>query len=350
MTKHIIAHVRLTDGTVRFRQMDAAILRVCLGGRGLGMHLLEGSADESPLIFIAGPLTDSAVPPGGRYCAVTRSADTGLPISLSSGTGWGTVLKQAGLDGILIEGEAPEWSWVSIENGTVRLHSAQSLMGMLTGETDQALKSLCGPTSSVLCIGPAGEKLVPPAAIFCGSQRAFSRAGIGKIMGAKKLKAIVVHAETGKVVPENACNRCTVPCGHASSHKDTAFSSLCNEYGLDCIDTAQAMDALGSLSAQSQWIQNISRPEAVVEPAPSGPKRRKQNLPEDLSAIVDSLGCCLFSASKLQLEDYAKMLTETTGEFFSAEVLLDAGMNILQLEQRIQSAKCGRSALLSQTL
>jgi len=45
---------------------------------------------------------------------------------------------------------------------------------------------------SVACIGPAGESLIPIAVIMNDDHRAAGRAGLGAIMGSKKLKAIVV--------------------------------------------------------------------------------------------------------------------------------------------------------------
>lgn len=358
---YTIARVNLTDGTVRITQPETSALRQYLGGRGMGMHLLEESADESPLIFLTGPLTDGPVPPGGRYCAVTRSTDTGMPISLSSGTRWGAVLKRAGLDGIVIEGEAPGWTYLSIENGAVRFHSAQPYAGMLTGETVQALRAVCGQDCSVLSIGPAGENLVPISAILCDTDRAFSRGGIGRIMGAKKLKAIVVRAENAGEIPENACVRCIISCRHKNPGA-SEFITLCNAYGLDSVGAAQVIAAIGELQKcdtsenAAHWIREISRPATplaklageglavlrrtygaeLTPPTPKAPREKaKQNLPEEVSAVMDSMGCCLFAASAFGMDDYARMLTEATGEVFTPEGILCAGKQILQLEQRI---------------
>ena len=50
----------------------------------------------------------------------------------------------------------------------------------------------------VLCIGPAGEKLSPMAAVMNDVDRAAGRGGVGAVMGSKNLKAIVVKG-SGKV-------------------------------------------------------------------------------------------------------------------------------------------------------
>lgn len=339
MTKernHIIAHICLTDGTVKLRQAEDTVIRQYLGGRGLGMHLLQSCTDRNPLLFLTGPLTVSTAAPGGRYCAVTRSADSGFPVSLSSGTCWGVILQRAGLYGIVIEGEAPEWAYIAIENGTVRVLSAQAYIGMRSGETSQALKAIYAPDSAVLCIGPAGEKLVPMAAILCNTERAFSRAGIGKIMGAKKLKAIVVHADHAGDIPENACIRCTVPCRNAHRNpQGSVFSSLCNEYGLDSISTAKAIDNDSDALFPRLAEADLATLRKAYRAEPMSPKTRaKQQLPEEIAAVLDSIGSCLFSASAFSIEDYANMLTDATGEKFSPEELGRIGKQILELEQR----------------
>lgn len=144
-----IAYVCLSDRTVRIQDAEQADVRFYLGGRGLGMLLPERTDDEMPLIFLTGPLTDFKVPPGGRYSLITRSADTGEPITLSSGSVWGLLMKRAGLDGIVF------------------FHSAEACAGMTSVETTKKLRSVHGDDSTVLCIGPAGENLVPMFDILC---------------------------------------------------------------------------------------------------------------------------------------------------------------------------------------
>lgn len=369
--RYRIARVCLTDGTVQPEEVNDTAVHRYLGGRGLGMYLLRSiPAERNPLIFATGPLTDSEASPGGRYCAVFRSALTGKPVSLSAGSGWGRMLKRTGLDGIIIEGEAPEWVYLSVEKGALRLHPAETCLGMLCGETARALKSLHGRNSCVLCIGPAGENLVPLSAIMCNGERAFSRHGIGKVMGAKKLKAIVVGMEDAGAIPDTACSRCPVPCRNKAGKSDSpremepGLSDACNEYGLDSFGVFQAAEAIRELQHRGivteapadirEWVRQVSRREteitvlageglAALERVfgasllPHSPKkardRAKPKLTEEMTALIDAMGCCLFAAASLGPEECAGLLSDAAGIVCPPERILQFGTEILQLEE-----------------
>jgi aldehyde:ferredoxin oxidoreductase len=65
-----------------------------------------------------------------------------------------------------------------------------------TYETDEKIRERFGECESVR-IGPAGEHLVRYANIFSGTKRVSvnGRAGMGCVMGSKKLKAIIVKSK-----------------------------------------------------------------------------------------------------------------------------------------------------------
>ena len=110
----------------------------------------------------------------------------------NSGGIWGAKLKYAGWDAIIVEGQAPEWTYISIDDDKIELLDAREYLGMLSEATDVTLKEKHGSDASVLNIGPAGEKQVLMAAIMNDKDRAAGRSGVGAVMGSKKLKAIVV--------------------------------------------------------------------------------------------------------------------------------------------------------------
>lgn len=197
-----IARIHLTTGTVTVEKLDPALARKFIGGRGLGTKILydEGVAAADPLspenklIYITGPMTGAAAPSTGRYMVVTKSPLTGMIACSNSGGIWGTKLKYAGWDAIIVEGEAPAWTYITVEDDKITLHSAASLLGLMSEAVDETLKKKHGADCSVLNIGPAGEKKVLLAAIMNDKDRAAGRSGVGAVMGAKKLKAIVVKA------------------------------------------------------------------------------------------------------------------------------------------------------------
>ncbi|MEE1199801.1 MAG: aldehyde ferredoxin oxidoreductase family protein [Christensenellales bacterium] len=197
-----IARINLTTGEIKVEPLDLAKARKFIGGRGLGTKILydEGVATVDPLsadnklIYITGPMTGATAPSTGRYMVVTKSPLTGLIACSNSGGIWGSKLKYAGWDAIIVEGEAPDWTYISIEDDQIKLHCAKEYEGMKSEAIDETLKAKHGEECSVLNIGPAGEKKVLLASIMNDKDRAAGRSGVGAVMGSKKLKAIVVKA------------------------------------------------------------------------------------------------------------------------------------------------------------
>ena len=197
-----IARINLTTGDISVEPLDMELAHKFIGGRGLGTKMLYDAGDatvdplspENQLIYITGPMTGAAAPSTGRYMVVTKSPLTGMIACSNSGGIWGAKLKYAGWDAIIVEGEAPEWAYIVIDDDKIEIRDASDLVGMKSELIDDTLKERHGQDFSVLNIGPAGEKKVLLAAIMNDKDRAAGRSGVGAVMGSKKLKAIVVRA------------------------------------------------------------------------------------------------------------------------------------------------------------
>ena len=197
-----IARINLTTGDISVEPLDMELAHKFIGGRGLGTKMLYDAgvatvdplSPENQLIYITGPMTGAAAPSTGRYMVVTKSPLTGMIACSNSGGIWGAKLKYAGWDAIIVEGEAPEWAYIVIDDDKIEIRDASDLVGMKSELIDDTLKERHGQDFSVLNIGPAGEKKVLLAAIMNDKGRAAGRSGVGAVMGSKKLKAIVVRA------------------------------------------------------------------------------------------------------------------------------------------------------------
>lgn len=197
-----LARINLSTGEIKVEKLDLDLAHKFIGGRGLGTKILydEGVATVEPLskenklVYITGPMTGSNSPSSGRYMVVTKSPLTGMIACSNSGGIWGAKLKFAGWDAIIVEGEASDWTYITVEDDKIELHCAKEYFGMRSEEIDDKLKAVHGAEASVLNIGPAGENKVLLAAIMNDKDRAAGRSGVGAVMGSKKLKAIVVKA------------------------------------------------------------------------------------------------------------------------------------------------------------
>lgn len=192
-----ILHINLTTGVSRRETIPQQLLEEYLGGRGLGVRLMRGChhldpfAPDMPLIFSCGPLCGTAAPTANRLSVVSRSPLTGTIYDCSVGGRFARRLKAAGLDALFITGRSAVPVTVAIRNHEVALLPAKELWGSDIPATMAALK----PGGSVAAIGPAGENGVLFANIITDDGDSGGRGGLGAVMGAKNLKAVVVSGQ-----------------------------------------------------------------------------------------------------------------------------------------------------------
>lgn len=200
-----ILHVDLSSGRLWQEQVDPARAAAFVGGSGLAARLLwdqltvelDPFSPQSPLLFITGPLTGSAGPANGRFSVCGRSPATGLWGESNCGGFWGAELRFAGFDGIFVTGVAATPVYLWAHDGKAELRSAAHLWGVAdTYEAQSIIKEEIGePLARVACIGAAGERRIPFAAILCDHGRLAGRTGMGAVMGSKNLKAIAVRGK-----------------------------------------------------------------------------------------------------------------------------------------------------------
>ncbi|RXT05675.1 aldehyde ferredoxin oxidoreductase family protein [Ammoniphilus sp. CFH 90114] len=205
-------YVNLTSGEVEYRQLDEAIVKKFIGGRGLGVkYVLDNGPEVEPLsednilCMMTGPVTGSRSSMSGRLCMVTKSPLTGTVTDSHMG-GWSAArLKWAGIDNVIVKGKSDKPVYLYIENGEAELRDASELWGQGTRATVKAMQDRYGKEDlSVVCIGQAGENQVLYAGFINEHDRAAGRGGTGAVAGYKNLKAIVIKAAQKGNMPEPA--------------------------------------------------------------------------------------------------------------------------------------------------
>ena len=176
-----------------------------LGGRGIAARLYwdmvppntKAYDPQNCLIYMTGPLTGFTRLASCRWEVCSKSPMM-EPESFSYanlGGRWGSWLKQAGFDGLIVCGKADRPVYLFIHDGIIESLDASSLWGKTTFETHDALKAAHGKEVKVLAIGPAGENLVSFANMVTDDNSTGS-GGLASVMGSKKLKAIVVAGDS----------------------------------------------------------------------------------------------------------------------------------------------------------
>jgi len=198
-----ILEFNLEDQSFRTMDIEPEILKKFIGGSGLAAYLysqfVKGNVSPldpaSPFILITGPLTGTPVMLSGRHGVAGRSPLTGFWGEASVGGHWGRELRKTGYDGMILLGKSDKPVYLCFMDGKIEFRDAAHVWGKDCFETDRLLKEEIGENVQVCCIGPAGEKLVKFAGVFTDGAhgRVAARCGLGALMGAKNVKAIVVR-------------------------------------------------------------------------------------------------------------------------------------------------------------
>jgi aldehyde:ferredoxin oxidoreductase len=208
-----LLRIDLTGGAHRIEAIDQTDVRRYLLGSGLAARIFSEEMDPnvqpldpaSPLLAFNGLLTGTFAPTGCRSSWCGRSPLTGIWNEANMGGHWGAELRFSGFDGLVLTGQAREPVYLWIHDGQVDVRPAGHLWGLDHYEAFDALRDETDAKAQIACIGPAGENLVRMAAVMQGGQehaRAAGRGGMGALMGAKNLKAIVVRGKDRPQYPD----------------------------------------------------------------------------------------------------------------------------------------------------
>ena len=195
--------IDLTEGKVRTENLDDGFARNYIGGVGFGIRLLydrlaphiDPLSPENMLVFASGPLSALGFMGSTGISVVSKSPLTGLIGDSDLRGSFGRDLKSCGYDALILGGKAKSPVYLEVSDGSVEIKDATDLWGKTTAEVQSTLSHRNEKESSILSIGPAGEALVKYACIS-GDVRFFAgRLGLGAVMGAKNLKAIVMKGK-----------------------------------------------------------------------------------------------------------------------------------------------------------
>jgi len=204
-----ILKVDLSEETYSIEAVGDEILEKYLGGKGLASYLLYelNPAGIDPLdpanclIFATGPVTGSTIWGSSRYGVYTKSPQTGFYSESYAGGKVPEAIDSCGFDAIVIKGQSDIPIVLAIHPEGVDFHEAGDLWGKETYETeDMVLERFARSDNNfrrpgATVIGPAAENLVRFGVIKNDHWRSCGRTGVGTVMGAKKVKAIIFQGD-----------------------------------------------------------------------------------------------------------------------------------------------------------
>lgn len=199
-----ILRVDLSEGRSWTEELDETTLKTWVGGVGLGAKYLydevppgvEWSDPENRLIWATGPLAGSGYSGAGTFNVTSKGPMTNLAGSSQANGFFGAYLKFSGFDGILFQGASPHLVYLYLHDGVAELRDARALAGKEVWEVEDLIRQELGVRErdvSVYAIGPSGENRVFFSAIVGDRGHVVAHNGLGAVMGAKNLKAVVAH-------------------------------------------------------------------------------------------------------------------------------------------------------------
>lgn len=200
-----LLRVNLSQLSVTFEELSETWKLV--GGRGLVACILnqEVPSDCAPLgehnklIIAGGPLAGTMAPQLGRISVGGKSPLTLGIKEANAGGPAAQKLDRLGIRAIIVEGAAAPGKFFNLEITGLgaRLVPADEYRGLRNYPLAEKLYEKYPNRPAIISIGPAGERQYKAAAVsftdvFGDPSRNAARGGLGAVMGAKGLKAVII--------------------------------------------------------------------------------------------------------------------------------------------------------------
>lgn len=154
-------------------------------------------SSDNPLIFSAGPFAGTSFSNANRTSVGCKSPLTGGIKEANGGGTFGYAMGHLQISGFTLHGASPEWVVIHLhKDGTITFDPADDYLGKGNFEAANLLYGRYGDKVALALCGPVGEYQGLLAGIALSDvdgrpSRFCARGGVGAVMGAKKVKAIV---------------------------------------------------------------------------------------------------------------------------------------------------------------
>ena len=178
-----------------------------VGGRGLSAKILSDEVPpdtdplgkEAKLVIAGGPLAGTLAPSCGRISVGGKSPLTQGIKEANAGGPVAQKLDKCGIRAIVVEGAPSDDKLylLNISKDGATLEDAEAYKGMKTYDLSDAMRKKVNDKIGMICIGPIGERKAKSSAVTFTDKdgdcsRHAARGGLGAVMGAKGLKAVVI--------------------------------------------------------------------------------------------------------------------------------------------------------------
>jgi aldehyde:ferredoxin oxidoreductase len=210
-----VLRVDVAAGTAVFEDLSAGLENS--GGRALTSTIVAREVDPTcdplgpanKIVFAPGVLAGTSAPNSSRLSVGCKSPLTGGIKEANSGGQAAARLGRLGIAAVIVEGDPKGKKWIlHLSKEGARMEDGAAFWGMPNYECAAALRAAYGAKVATIQVGPAGEHGMRNSSVACtdpegNPARHAGRGGVGAVMGARGLKAIVID-DAGTVRPSLA--------------------------------------------------------------------------------------------------------------------------------------------------
>ncbi len=238
-----ILRVDLSTEKITKEPLTPELCRRYIGGEGINTYLfwqhflkvdpkIDPISEDNILIWGMGPLGGTPFGGGSKSRWTCKGPAYSLFADSNSGGRFGTQMRWAGYDHLVVTGKARHPVYIRVNNDNVEIRDASHLWGKKVTETDEAIKQELGDGEvQTAGIGPGGENLVTYASVTESCYRAAGRTGCGCVFGSKNLKAIAARGTKGISVHDRAAFLKAIPALLAAINVNTESRKAANKSG-----------------------------------------------------------------------------------------------------------------------
>ncbi|BBO81696.1 aldehyde ferredoxin oxidoreductase [Desulfosarcina ovata subsp. sediminis] len=188
-----------------------------LGGRGLTSRIISREVPpnchplgvDNKIVFAPGLLTGTHAPSSGRLSVGAKSPLTGGIKESNVGGTAGVSMARMGIGALIVEGAADAAYVLEVSGDDIRFRSAGELKNQSNYAVGRHLADRYGPKTPYIAVGPAGEAGLAVATVAVSDlegrpTRHAGRGGMGAVLGAKGVRAIVFPGKGSARQPEDA--------------------------------------------------------------------------------------------------------------------------------------------------
>ncbi len=187
------------------------------GGRGLVDYLLTQNmnpnshplSSDSVFVLACGMLAGTSAPNSSRISVGGKSPLTGGIKEANSGGTAGDAMGRIGIMAVMAQGKSETPQLLIMTSQGAEFRDASFVSGLKNYEACQKLREKYGEKISIVLTGPAGERGMANSTVAVTDMqgrpaRHAARGGLGAVMGAKGLKAILIDGSDSKFrIPKN---------------------------------------------------------------------------------------------------------------------------------------------------